>query len=525
LYIAVPALLIWPFQNIPYVDDWVYAWSVERFLQSGAFQVLEISTNPNPVQILWGSAFCLFTGFSFSALKLSTAVLSWFCLVGLYKLLRETGVSERDALLGTACLSFYPPYFVLSFTFMTDVPFLAFWTWSLFALTKAVKQRDDRWLLAAIMFASLSTGVRIVGVAIVPVMLVALSLLPDGWGRKWDRLLVTLVPGLILIGLHWWRENHVFRSADISLLPNAPGQRLTYIQEAVLQLPIYLFITFFFVLSTAFFLLLPLLISTASKPSRWRFAAVLTVSVLAVALWFDASSDSSPLYCPLCDGNTWALSEMGQTSKLIAGYQANASSALENALRFVPALLTLLLISRLRWQTVSVDQIGLVATVGAMCFVAALLFLWHDRYLLPFAPPLITLLTVSTKMTRPRLAAASIAVMASLCVMGMRDYVAFNSALWQGVELSKSFGATSRQVDGGYVVNGWLQYAHPEDAPRDASGKLFVPWVTTGGRLEYLLSSRRLQDYTVLKEIPFTRWMNEGGAIFLLKSQSSPNSQ
>jgi hypothetical protein len=42
----------------------------------------------------------------------------------MYLLLRDQGVTRRDALLGSACLGAYPIYFVLSFSFMTDVPFV-----------------------------------------------------------------------------------------------------------------------------------------------------------------------------------------------------------------------------------------------------------------------------------------------------------------------------------------------------------------------------------------------------------------
>src|SRR6266513_2414030 len=114
----VVAIVLHPFQNAPFVDDWLYAWSVEWMLKHGEIRILEYSSNVNVFHILWGSLFCLPFGFSFTALRVSTFVLSVAGLCGLYLTLRELDVSRRDSLIGTAALASYPIYFVLSFTFM-----------------------------------------------------------------------------------------------------------------------------------------------------------------------------------------------------------------------------------------------------------------------------------------------------------------------------------------------------------------------------------------------------------------------
>src|SRR5437016_4135088 len=73
---TIPILLLRPFQNTPFVDDWVYGWAVENLLRTGQLRILDNSTSVNPVQIPWGAIFCLPAGFSFTALRLSTWVLS-----------------------------------------------------------------------------------------------------------------------------------------------------------------------------------------------------------------------------------------------------------------------------------------------------------------------------------------------------------------------------------------------------------------------------------------------------------------
>ena len=66
------AAIIRPFQNAPFVDDWVYAWSVENLLAHGRVEVLNYSDNVNVAQVLWGALACLPFGFSFTALRIST---------------------------------------------------------------------------------------------------------------------------------------------------------------------------------------------------------------------------------------------------------------------------------------------------------------------------------------------------------------------------------------------------------------------------------------------------------------------
>jgi hypothetical protein len=79
-----------------------------------------------------------------------------------------------------------------------------------------------------------------------------------------------------------------------------------------------------------------------------------------------------------------------------------------------------------------------------------------------------------------------------------------------------SRAAAISQIDAGYVVNGWLQYAHPENAPRDAAGAVAVPWVNVGGTLPYRIANRALRDYHVIRSIPYRRWLGRSGSIYLL---------
>ena len=80
--IAAPFAIGWafvsPWQDVPVIDDWAYAWSVEHLLKTGHLLVSDRSSIYPVVQILWGGLFARLAGFSFGALRLSTVIVAVF---------------------------------------------------------------------------------------------------------------------------------------------------------------------------------------------------------------------------------------------------------------------------------------------------------------------------------------------------------------------------------------------------------------------------------------------------------------
>lgn len=118
------AILVHSIDDIPLIDDWTYAWSVEHFLQTGELRMLEWSAHYPLAQIIWGAVFSHIFGFSFFTLRVSTLVLEWAGLLAFFFTLRTLGIAPLLGALGTLALFFNPVLFVLSHSFMTDVPFV-----------------------------------------------------------------------------------------------------------------------------------------------------------------------------------------------------------------------------------------------------------------------------------------------------------------------------------------------------------------------------------------------------------------
>ena len=136
------ALLVDPRANVPLIDDWLYAASVERLLRVGSLHVGAWSSTVPIVQIAWGTLAALIGGFSHTVLRVSTLVTAAAGLLAYLGLLRALDLDPARALLGVATLALYPVWFVLSFTFMTDVPFVAVSLASLCALATRPARRS-----------------------------------------------------------------------------------------------------------------------------------------------------------------------------------------------------------------------------------------------------------------------------------------------------------------------------------------------------------------------------------------------
>src|SRR5262245_19213458 len=268
---ALPLLVLQPMQDAPFVDDWTYAFSVEHLLRHGELRLLEWASNWNVFQVLWGAAFCLPFGFSFTALRWSTWVLSALTLMLLDATLRELGVARREALLGAIALAVNPLWVVLSLSFMTDVPFVAASAAAGYAMSRALRERSDRWLALAALAATAACGVRFVGVAHPGSAVAALWWRGGPWGRRPAALAIALSPLFLLVALWPWRGTMIVSPIDVSQVPIAMPNRVARLHWVLPSLPRLLPAAALFAASAIGVALLPLALALDTRGDRaWR---------------------------------------------------------------------------------------------------------------------------------------------------------------------------------------------------------------------------------------------------------------
>ena len=159
-------IVVNPLGDFPLNDDWAYGFSVRALVEHGEVRFADWTASNLFGQVVWGALFCLPWGFSFTALRLSTAILGLVGVLATYGILREVETSRETAAIGALTLAFCPIYFALSLTFMNDVPFLAFASASVYFFLRGV--RLDSWLTIALalVIASVAILTRQTGIAL-----------------------------------------------------------------------------------------------------------------------------------------------------------------------------------------------------------------------------------------------------------------------------------------------------------------------------------------------------------------------
>lgn len=508
----------YPLQDLPFIDDWCYAWTVAHLLATGEFRVLEFSSSPLLTQALWGSLFAAPGGFSFAALRASTWVASVAGLAGLYALLRDLGVERAAAWLGVATLAAYPIWAVLSITYMTDVPFLALTLWAAFAVNRAMDRQRTGWLVLAAVLMALAAGIRTVAAVLPIATALTLALHAGRWGRAPQRLALALAPLTAVVGLHLWRATVTVVSADMSNVASSPANRVKDLPYAVSILPQMTVSTVGSAFAMVGIALLPVALGVLRR-GELRRAALIGLGVVMALLALDQVM-SLRFAFPLDYKQTWSWSELGATEQLVP----------ENWLVVPPLWLSWALMALGCWSAAVIvllprdhwkrPGLALLAWFAAGYLgLSSLLWLTYDRYFLVLVPVAIAAVLAVRPLVNRRATLAALAVVAALTLVGLRDHLAYNATLWRAVAELRALGIAEADIDGGYIVNGWLQYAHPDKAHRGADGSIRIPMVNVTSDDEprpYLIADRPRADRPTLRSLPYTRLIGLSGAIHIL---------
>jgi hypothetical protein len=199
-------------QDFPLIDDWAFWRGAVTFFRGEGIDYQSWASMPLLGQWVWTVPFLAVLGPSHLAARAATVVLSWFALWAFFDLLRRgEKVSTPVAAFATACLAWNPYFFLLSGTYMSDVPALSF---SLIALALYARALDGgRWLLLAAAVAVALAGVATRQNAIAAPLAAGVLLLGSRYRapRLWIRLLwfaaaalAVALPVVAALALHAW---------------------------------------------------------------------------------------------------------------------------------------------------------------------------------------------------------------------------------------------------------------------------------------------------------------------------------
>jgi hypothetical protein len=524
LWFVVVAIAIGVQRNVPVIDDWTYAWSVERLLHDGRIEVLDWSAVYPFAHSLWGAAWSLVFGFSFVTLRLSTLVLSLVATSALYLILRELEARPHVALLGALTLAANPVVVLLSSSFMTDVPFVASTLLALLCYTRAMRRNQMHLVWWGGLWACVALLDRQVAIVTPLAALPLLMASPRGEPKRSTVLLALAAT---------WGAMLVCSLVMMYLVPPT-GEMLKLVDrlQDLLTIPVARYLSSnLYVLSTIAFYALPALLAMATVRHLWRRPALLVVTLALAAIMLGLAGE---IPIPIRPGNTWTLVEVGGSRGLINGLRPPSTwTTIEMVLRGAGLLAFGLALMSLRWpesdlahahaasasrpsfrrlldaaNTFAISpRMPLVIYLLAYLLIANVLWFYNDRYLIVLLPVVVALALGGRQRNAdqhsrdvPRLAWIAVALFAIVALVGTRDALRFNQSLRDSWQALVDSGVPASEIDAGYAWNGWWLYAHPENLARGMTVQ-DVPWITTERRSTYILSTSALAGYDVMREV------------------------
>jgi hypothetical protein len=501
--VLMTALLASAPVEVPIVDDWTYAWSVEHFLETGELRMLEWSAHYPLAQILWGALFSRLLGFSFAALRLSTLVLAWAGLLTLYGTLRELGTRPLLAGLGTLMLWCNPVFFVLSHSFMTDVPFVSLMNAALFGYVRWVKRGRTGDLSLGSVAALLACLIRQPGaaLALIPLSYLLLARM-DGEKRRalsWSQAIWLLVP-LLGVGLTFWWI-HAVHGATRVALEKAQMLRLlfaidrwvwVYIREllhALMHLGLVLW---------------PLAWMAFGRLSTRALAgASAVVAMLSGLVLWQEGALPNPLGVML----TW--DELGHARVLLAGEIAHRqlprwgqAVMLGVSLSGAVGLVAVLWDRLRRWPHGSREpDTVLLLNLLLQSLLFEALWLYYDRYYLPLLPGLTALLLARLRPTKVvvTVGIAGVLLWGAIAITGTIDQWRYHRTVVEARDWLLRHGVSAEHIDAGYALTGWWLYAHAPSGPPSRGREPDVPWITGWRPLPYKIADAATPAYIVVQ--------------------------
>lgn len=530
-----------PVGEFPLDDDWSYARAVQTLVQDGRLELTGFTSMPLVAQVIWGWLFSLPFGFSFTALRASSITLGLFGLIATHGILKEMRVDGWLRVLAVAVLAFNPVYFLLSMTFMTDVPFFTFSALSFWFLLRHLRTDRKLDLVAGYSLSLVAILVRQLGVIIPAAFLIA-YVVRNGFSLRTfrDAVVPTGALASLLLVVPYVLKQTIGLPAlyDRSFEPIAEA-----LPAGMLQVPwivvdrfvvesLYLGL-FILPLMIPVWIILQRTIPSSLKRQLGTLGVGLFAVMAALLLW---QGRAMPLI-----GNI--LVDMGVGPVLLRdtyllrlphwpvapewAWPAVTVAALAGSvllvLRLSEAGAWLIKPSLVGWRTEKARRIfPLIAVALYSCAIVFTGFL--DRYLIWPLPALMAVTLTGTLESRPRLpvfglgtSLAIVLAYAILAVGGTHDNLSWNRARWQALtDLLHRDRVSYTEIDGGFEFNGWYGYdpGYPQDPDKS--------WWWVAGDT-YMVSLGPVSGYLEMRRYSFDRWIPPGqGNVFVLRRIGEP---
>ena len=475
--------LLHPRREMPLEDDWAYALTIDRLVQTGRDQLHPWLSANMPFQALWGAMFAILLGPGFASLRISTVVLSLAGLYAFYRLLRGAALSPTGASVGVLLLWASPLYLRFTLNFMTDVPFTALILISLWLYSEAWARSSYRVMALAAAAGTAAILTRQFGIALIPGLALTASL--RRYAPRTRGLLAIAVLPLLLAGLYQvlagvlaptWAQDVNLR-AQRALVSNWRLQTYELLWRPGVILQYLCLFTLPLALAVAVRQLVRLPAVLRSRRLVIICLAVAITLAVSAAVGFAAHK---ALALPLIPWNLEELGDLGRPFRLTL-----TAIVMVLAVPFISTGIA----------AIRTDLLAAKADVAATLFHATMLSLlpltliyqqFGDEYLLVYVPWVIW--TIARCPLRSRFAALSLAVMAllqlAIVTLWLDDVLSRNQVQWQAARNAvERLHIPPVDISAGWT---WAAYyafddylaSHPSSAQTDFNS-LFHEWLST----------------------------------------------
>jgi hypothetical protein len=153
LAFLVCELISLPFTSMTFCDDGPYIVMARTLARTGHIVYNGWAASMMAAQLYLGAAFIKLFGFSYTTVRMSTLLIAVATAFAVQRTLVRTGVSQRNATVGTLALVLSPLYLMLSVTFMSDISGLFAVVICLYGCIRALQASTDRSRIAWLCFA------------------------------------------------------------------------------------------------------------------------------------------------------------------------------------------------------------------------------------------------------------------------------------------------------------------------------------------------------------------------------------
>lgn len=548
LLLLLTNLLVSPVGEFSLNDDWIHAKAVQRLLEEGQYRGHSYVAATLAAQAYWAALFCKIFGFSFTILRESTLVLS---VVGAWAMARcglALGLSRNLALLCGVLVAINPLVLNLSYSFMTDVPFLAMSILSGLFFLLALQTPSAKLICWASCFAVVAFFVRQFGVML-PVPFAA-TVFVLWWQKQyrvsWSMVFAFICPWLAAtaIVLYLW----TIKDAGTPIFKSLQGRVLMSAMDGFRHIPVSLCYMGLFALPLGAGRLWQIVrkhdVWTRKRGAIWVGFCLVSLTVFLLpkilflvisilfdkeALWLQRYAERMPLLkkdylLDLAVGHIQLPDVNPQPVVSIGGWWWLVTFAALG----VAGLIFLNCVDLLYDMRVQHDENNVLQQrthqrlflllwgliLLAVAYNPKRLFVF-DRYLIPALPPFILLLAYEMNRFKLkgalRLATFSCTLLYIFSVVCLQDYMGWNSAATAAQnKLMTVYGVKSESIRGLDTFNGWynsdkFMQIYKTNNWQDANLTGLGPWVFDD---EYIVASKQPKPgYEEFDRIPYFSWL------------------